>query len=664
MAAFLLYAVVVMFPSLIKRAPVKSIFNLIFAFSVLLAVGLPTLGESQEGGTALDPALDPSPLSLVAQLKLWESPQWHALLHCDKNNGPDCNSRAAEGMFVNPAQTDSAEIELLHAVKTLWSPEESKQYQCRFPARSKWIAHSLQAHGVHLSVTPCPDFQEWYTAISPHSAVVVFPTSFLNNPASAFGHTLLRFDRKDAKPKDKLISYTANYSASTNDEGALLYAYKGVFGGYFGYFSVAPYYDKVKLYSDLEDRDIWEYELTLAPEEVDLIVRHLWELRSVPFSYYYFDDNCSYQLLSLLEVGRPSLRLTDRFPLWVTPVDTLREIQATPDLVKGATFRPSLATALKHRTSVATSEQITWAKEVIRGELPLTQSNLVGLQIEDQAVRLELAYDMATYATVRHSIDEDLREKLSWDLLSQRSRLRIGSPFPDLPTPEFKPHDGHHTVKMSAGFGMADDISYGRFSLRPSFHDHADNPKGYLPGSQIKFVESIFRYQGEEGVLLERLDLLDAESLAPRQPFYAPISWSLRVGAHHGQFNNVSAPFVYSVAGGPGATFALPRNALLYGLMEIDAQGSKNLDLGWSLGGGPKTGVQLTLIDGWRVVTELQATRYFAGDLGTTVGAKLIHDIPLSERFSLRISSSHATTRQQEETQHMVELVYFGNPTL
>ena len=37
------------------------------------------------------------------------------------------------------------------------------------------------------------------------------------------------------------------------------------------------------------------------------MLKHLWELQGIAFDYYYFDENCSWQLLGLLEVARPSL---------------------------------------------------------------------------------------------------------------------------------------------------------------------------------------------------------------------------------------------------------------------------------------------------------------------------------------------------------------------
>ena len=53
-------------------------------------------------------------------------------------------------------------------------------------------------------------------------------------------------------------------------------------------------------------RDAWQVEETAR------MVEHVWELRQVRFDYYFFDENCSFRLLELLEVARPSLRLTDQ----------------------------------------------------------------------------------------------------------------------------------------------------------------------------------------------------------------------------------------------------------------------------------------------------------------------------------------------------------------
>ena len=116
---------------------------------------------------------------------------------------------------------------------------------------------------------------------------MVFPSAFVNSPASAFGHTLLRIDGPNQTEKDRLLAYTASYAAVTGGEDVVSYALRGIFGGFAGVYTVFPYYQTVKKYSDLEHRDIWEYELKVTPEETEFIAMHLWELKGVFYRYFY-----------------------------------------------------------------------------------------------------------------------------------------------------------------------------------------------------------------------------------------------------------------------------------------------------------------------------------------------------------------------------------------
>src|SRR5262249_25841967 len=156
-----------------------------------------------------------------------------------------------------------------------------------------------------------------------------FPEAYLNNPPSMFGHTLLRIDAGPPGARKDLLAYGVNFSADTGDDGGVNFAWKGILGYYHGRFGIHPYYDIVKQYGDWESRDIWEYELILDPDTVGLLVAHLWELRGVSSDYYFFNENCSSQLLALLEAARPDLQLRARVRPWVIPADTVRAVAAT-----------------------------------------------------------------------------------------------------------------------------------------------------------------------------------------------------------------------------------------------------------------------------------------------------------------------------------------------
>ncbi|RJT69815.1 DUF4105 domain-containing protein, partial [Escherichia coli] len=53
----------------------------------------------------------------------------------------------------------------------------------------------------------------------------------------------------------------------------------------------------------------------------------VWELKQVRFDYYFFDENCSFRLLELMEIARPGIELTEQFPLTAIPTDTVRLVR-------------------------------------------------------------------------------------------------------------------------------------------------------------------------------------------------------------------------------------------------------------------------------------------------------------------------------------------------
>ena len=73
---------------------------------------------------------------------------------------------------------------------------------------------------------------------------------------------------------------------------------------------------------------------------------HVWELDLVNFDYYFFDENCSFRLMELLEVARPEVSLTEHFPVVAIPVDTAKVVERA-GMVESVFYRPSNQARLK-----------------------------------------------------------------------------------------------------------------------------------------------------------------------------------------------------------------------------------------------------------------------------------------------------------------------------
>ena len=229
--------------------------------------------------------------------------------------------------------------------------------QCAFIARYQWLKEQLAFDDRRLPRLTCERFQTWYEELHPEAISLIFPSAYMNNPASMFGHTFLRIDRKGQTESTRILAYTINYAARVPADAGLEYVFKGVFGGYHGYFSTVPYYMKVQEYRDIDNRDIWEYSLRFNPGQIRALLMHTWELGSGYFDYYFFKENCAYHILSLLEVADPTLHLTDQFVFWTIPVDTIRLVTGQNHLVKDITFRPSRSTQVKRKRESLTSAE-------------------------------------------------------------------------------------------------------------------------------------------------------------------------------------------------------------------------------------------------------------------------------------------------------------------
>src|ERR1051325_1313323 len=117
----------------------------------------------------------------------------------------------------------------------------------------------------------------------------------------------------------------------------------------------------------METRDLGEYELAFTPEELERVLEHAWELLSAYFQYFFFDENCSYHLLGLLQVARPDLELTAPFRWWALPSDTVRQVVRQPGLVVRTVYRPANSTVIEARLKRLTAQERILVKELSLG---------------------------------------------------------------------------------------------------------------------------------------------------------------------------------------------------------------------------------------------------------------------------------------------------------
>ncbi|TLE01737.1 DUF4105 domain-containing protein [Helicobacter muridarum] len=435
---------------------------------------------------------------------------------------------------------------------------------CRFPARMYFLSKHLNF--TDLPQVHCADFQAMRDYMSPTKASIIFPSAHINSPASMFGHTFLLLD---SKFKSRLLSFAINYQADAdqNTENPFVFAFKGLFGLYTGSYSILPYYDKIKEYSNVESRDMWEYELNLNTEEIMQMYNHIWELADAFNWYYFFDKNCSYNILWLLEVARPSLHLRDKFIYQVNPPETLFALEQA-NLIANVTYRPSKRAKLLSYEKAMNNAQVSNAKSLAKGkkepEEILRNNNLT---LQDKQYILESALELSEYRFSKGKLDKESYTQIAYNLASARSKLGASkSPF--IPTPS-NPLEGNQSLRVTPLFIADTQGMHPGLDFRITFHDLTDNDKGYLKGAQIEFMRFLVYYDTSKTLknafTLYDLNILSVASIAQMSKFFKPFSYRLETGLNRTFNDNY---LHYFLAFGGGLSFNLWKLGYVYYLLE------------------------------------------------------------------------------------------------
>jgi hypothetical protein len=410
------------------------------------------------------------------------------------------------------------------------------------------------------------------------SVSLVFSSYYLNNPASMFGHTFLRFGKRNpsvSQDQRELLDYSVDYSANADTGNPLLYAFKGLAGLFPGTFHLRPYYFKVREYNDYESRDLWEYDLDLSPPQVSLLAAHVFELGSTWFDYYYIDENCSYHVLAALEVAGPELHLLDRIKTPVVPADTVKALFANPGLVKAVRYRPSATTQFRARTAGMTPDQL--ARVQVLSADPEAPVPAEGIRILDAAADL---IDVR-YAKELPFEPEGKGAKIKQRVLERRAAILQPSPELSIAPPlERRPDAGHGSMRWDFASGWSSArgamLSLG---YRLGLHDLDDPPAGYPELAQIEFLPLSLRAYPRDGAIeLESAELVDVVSLHAVSAFDQSLSWKVRAGARRLRDGGCDGCLAGAFELGSGFTLAMAEERFaLFALGDLAVQASPSL---------------------------------------------------------------------------------------
>jgi hypothetical protein len=643
----------------------QRIFGLIAKTAVVTTAAFLLLSALASAEAATSSARVQTWLQKANAQSLAESAYWHTLLHY-QHRLRGWKSRVDDpDFFLSPVGRHDPEAELNATLRALFRPvvEGEKHAAVRFPARLEWLKAELGIPDAELPLPCSPEFEKIFQSIKAESVTLVFPTAFMNTPASLFGHTLLHIGSGRKSP---LLNQAVNYSAFTPEKNILSFAFKGIFGFYEGYYNVVPYYQKVQEYNDIEQRDVWEYKLDLSPVEIRRLMLHVFEMRDIHSDYFFFTENCSYNLLYLLDAARPGHEMAAHTPPWVIPIDTIRLMQKC-EFIDTATYRPSRATKLRHMNANMSDNTVALALAVARGQRPAESVATDGLSEGEQRQTLDLAAECLQSWYGKKKLSRDEYVPIFFNTLKIRSKLKTAQPgvsdFPAIPVP-CAPDRGHRSGRLTLGGGYDGREWFQALSIRGAYHDLLDSADGYVEGAQIDFLNLDLRYypetEEEKHLDFSRLTLVGIRSLVPFDAFYQPLSWEFDASLMRERTEDDQRHTFGRMALSAGLCRQFAHGNLAYGMLTGQVRAGGALAHTASLGVGGKSGLLFKIGGRYRALAEIYGRAFPTGGQSPEFGVTLQQNWKLSQNTALVLELKRGRGWDRTETSGQLSCkVYF-----
>jgi len=616
-----------------------------FLFAILMFVS--SAGPSWAGSTVSD--YQQELIERATQSRLADEREWQLLLHYGTDVfGNAVSEEDDEGFFLSSNGKHDPQAELEATLRRFFSVDlvgRSKQpAQCAFIARYHWLKERLQFDEQQLTPQPCERFERWRAELQPQGVSLIFPAAFLNNPASMFGHTFLRIDQHGQTEQTRLLAYTIDYAADVPAGAGLEFAFKGMFGGYKGFFSTPPYYLKVQAYRDIENRDMWEYRLNLTPAHIDRLLMHAWEMGNAYFDYFFFKENCSYHILSLLEYANPDLHLRDQFHVWTIPADTVRVIVDYPGLVGDATYRPSRSTIIKRKRTLLTTGELELSRRIKEEPEFAGDPVFVAQPLQRRALILDLVSDYLRYKSESDDPEVTIYKERNRRVLTARSALSIPSEVMDISPYTRQPDSGHRTTRVSIGGGWRNDETFEEASFRALYHDLLDPEQGYTPDAQIEALGLTVRhYNRAEQTRVERATLLNILSLSPIDDLFRAPSWKVNAGMNTIRHRGCRLCSNGVLSGGLGGAIdtTFIKREVVFAFAEAEANISPAYHEYHRVGGGATVGILADVTDRWKLTGSGSYFRYPLGDRSDDIRWHVGSRYTLARDWTVRLEYTH-----------------------
>lgn len=285
--------------------------------------------------------------------------------------------------FLAKDGSTNAKSELIATLSAM--QKQDKTALCRFPARVHFLTEQLQKLGINApkNNVSCGEFQAWFDKLDGQKLSLIFADEHPNVLASAFSHVFLRLDnQKSLISHQNKDAVAINYSSVHQEPSpnAAILAIKSTFGGFAGGIEFLNFEQKQDEYLIENERDIWQYSLDLTPEQVQQILRHIWETKDIARPYFFTHNNCATEIIRLIDVVRADKHLGEDVGSIVVPAKIARILNER-SMINNEQFIASAATKRQAQLNSPHTFDIHAIKPNVNNPLNATPTHRLGLSV-------------------------------------------------------------------------------------------------------------------------------------------------------------------------------------------------------------------------------------------------------------------------------------------
>lgn len=460
-------------------------------------------------------------INKAIEKNLFSKLKWHSLLHYNNNHFYIKDSK-----FLLVHEDPSIKNEM---IKTLELYFADNQTYCRFPARLTWLSKELD---FVIPKIECPTFEEFKFKAPAKKIQLVFASQNLLSSSSLMGHTFLKLSDVDqTNPRQHAVTFFAKVE-SYNPFSLF---FESVILGMEGKVALLPYRQHIKNYQEIEGRNVWEFDLNISNENIELLHNHIWELKDISPTYFFHKYNCSTFTYFLLSIANENLLYESN--TWISPRDVVKNAFKYK-MIENSLLLSSDLWLLKNLYYNLDSDQI--------GAIKLSSSTKTTGPINKlEKKKLESFKFLYALNNIKGSKENDRFNKL----ISKETKIndyylkQNRDPFDT-------PDDSQFSISLNKDFTA--------LSILPMSHRLRDNNKNFISESELKLLDTSILYNfKKQKISLDYLTIYSVTSLLPFDSFTYGISWKINTGIHNHYYSNLSKYKMLDIELSPGFYYRL-----------------------------------------------------------------------------------------------------------